>query len=184
MSNGWEKAGQYWGDAGATKRDSERLALQNKAEADTASAAVNQQKAYGMQMENQVKEEQFNIMQSELKQLKARDIHNKTNMAVDGAIRDGSYKTFNEKFLSDPEVKAMYNNIGVFQVEDFSPSRPEHINAYKRSGMPEEVLQAIQNKRYLTTDAQGVTSYAELTDDDIKNISLAYPVVPMNSPSG
>lgn len=179
---GWEEVGEYWGSAGATKRDAERLKLQKEADSKAADAALNQQKAVELGMQNTFNREALEPIVAELQALKSKDIYNRTAQVVDASLKDGKYEDAWNSFLSDPSVKGLYQGMNVQSVQTFNPANEAHVRAYKQSGMPEEVLNyllkgADTNIVPANENGQVVLNEQKVTSEDLKAIAMAYPLV-------
>lgn len=178
----WEEVGEYWGSAGATKRDAERLKLQKEADSKAADAALNQQKAVELGMQNTFNREALEPIVAELQALKSKDIYNRTAQVVDASLKDGKYEDAWNSFLSDPSVKGLYQGMNVQSVQTFNPANEAHVRAYRQSGMPEEVLNyllkgADTNIVPANENGQVVLNEQKVTPEDLKAIAMAYPLV-------
>jgi phosphopantetheinyl transferase (holo-ACP synthase) len=168
------------------KKDAERKALQEKAEADAASAAVNQQKAYGMQMENEWKEQVLKVQQEKLVQMEQKDAQNQTYRAITGAYKDGNYNAVNRLKESNPQIKAaMENSMNAYEVFAFDPHNENHTIAYRKAGMPDNIREQLFSDKLEVMNAKaeaarnGTSLSTEMIEKEreLNNIAMAYPIV-------
>lgn len=166
----------------AQEYGSSRKDLQVKAEQDTAEAALNQQKAVELGMQNTFNREAIEPIVAELQALKSKDIYNRTAQVVDASLRDGKYEDAWNSFLSDPSVKGLYQGMNVQSVQTFNPYNEAHVRAYRQSGMPEEVLNYLLKGTGAdivptNENGQAVLNEQKVTPEDLKAIAMAYPLV-------
>lgn len=165
-------------------KDPARAKLQAQAELDATNAALNQQKAVELGMQNQVSAEQLNQVYAELKGYQDSETgRGRTLQELDYAFKYGNFDGFNKMIKTDPIVsKAWVDKAD--KIEAFNPYNSNHIDAYRRAGMPEEVLDVLKaswnrfdngaNEVTIGDSAETGTKY---TSEDIKAIQMAYPIV-------
>lgn len=196
--SGWDVT--FNTDAAKAGRENIRKTLQQKAEQDAANAALNQEKAKALGMENQVSAEQLQQVYAELRGYQEAETgRGRTLQELNYAFLYGNFDGFNKMIKTDPIVAKAWKD-KADKIESFDYTNNSHIAAYRRAGMPEEVLTALQEagakfaagatevvfqstntptdtSKYTEADLAAMSQGTKYTKEDIKAIQMAYPIV-------
>jgi hypothetical protein len=164
-------------DVAAYTAETDRKKLQQE-------ALAKQETAKTAQMQNLVSQEQLaNILGEQKQYMEQETARGRTLNELQLSFNYGSFEGFNNLIKNDPIVSKAW--VGrADKIEAFNPYMQEHIDAYRRAGMPEEVLDVMVNsfKAFdngaphvvVGEDRESGTKY---TPEDIKAIRMAYPIV-------